>query len=204
MLKRRKNKLSFAKGYVQVYTGNGKGKTTAAIGLTIRALGAGKRVLFLQFMKAKSYSEHKILTTISPNLKLETLGKPFFVARKEDLDSATLAKWQDKCVIFEKGNPPREYVELIQNGITFAKEGAQSGEYDLIVLDEINVALYYELISLDNVLNLIKAKKPEVELVLTGRNCPQEIIQLADLVTEMREVKHYYSEGVEARVGIEN
>ena len=88
--------MSNSKGYVQVYTGNGKGKTTAAIGLAIRALGAGKRVLFLQFMKAKSYSEHKILPDLSPHLTLETLGKPFFVARKEDLDPETLKEWQDK------------------------------------------------------------------------------------------------------------
>jgi len=196
--------MSFVKGYVQVYTGNGKGKTTAAIGLAIRALGAGKKVLFLQFMKAKSYSEHKVLSDISPNFKLVTLGKPFFIARKEDLDSEALAKWQDKCVIFEKGNPPREYVELMQKGLQIAEAGLKSGEYDLIVLDEINVVLYYELINLADILNLIKTKREDVELVLTGRNCPEEIIELADLVTEMREIKHYYSEGVEARVGIEN
>jgi len=187
-----------------VYTGNGKGKTTAAIGLAVRALGAGKNVLFLQFMKAKSYSEHKILSDISPRLKLETLGKPFFVARREDLDEDTLTKWKDKCVIFEKGNPPQEYVELMQKGLKLAQDGARSGEYDLIILDEMNVALYYELVRLADVLDLIRNKKPEIEIVLTGRNCPQEIIEIADLVTEMREIKHYYSAGVEARVGIEN
>lgn len=196
--------MVWSKGYVQVYTGNGKGKTTAAIGLAIRALGAGKRVLFLQFMKAKSYSEHKILPNISPLLKLETLGKPFFVARKEDLNSADLAQWQDKCVIFEKGKPPREYVELMKKGIKMALDGVTKGDYDLVILDEINVALFYELVALQDVLELIEKKKPEVELVLTGRNCPQEIIEKADLVTEMREVKHYYSKGVQARTGIEN
>lgn len=196
--------MAAQKGYVQVYTGNGKGKTTAAIGLTIRALGAGKKVLFLQFMKAKSYSEHKILPGISPQLKLETLGKPFFIARKEDLDKEALAKWQDKCVIFEKGNPPLEYVQLLEKGVQMAEEGVKSGKYDLVILDEINVALYYELISLKDVIELINNKKPEVELVLTGRNCPKEIIDLADLVTEMREIKHYYTQGVEARIGIEN
>lgn len=196
--------MVFPKGYVQVYTGDGKGKTTAAIGLAIRSLGAGKNVLFLQFMKSKSYSEHKILTHISPHLKLITLGKPFFVARREDLDEASLAKWQDKCVIFEKGNPPQEYVDLMEKGLKIAEDGTKNGEYDLVILDEINVALFYELINLDAVLDLIKNKKPEVELVLTGRNCPQEIIEIADLITDMREVKHYYNRGVEARVGIEN
>ncbi|MFZ5945521.1 MAG: cob(I)yrinic acid a,c-diamide adenosyltransferase [Bacillota bacterium] len=192
------------KGYVQVYTGNGKGKTTAAIGLAIRALGAGKKVLFLQFMKAKSYSEHKILPSISPNLKLETLGKPFFVARKENLDSETLAQWEGKCVFFEPGNPPNEYVELMGKGIEMARESLANGGYDLVILDEVNVAVYFELIPLQQVLDLINNKQPQVELVLTGRNCPQEIIEKADLVTEMREIKHYYQKGVEARIGIEN
>ncbi|MGI6227485.1 MAG: cob(I)yrinic acid a,c-diamide adenosyltransferase [Peptococcales bacterium] len=196
--------MSLPEGFVQVYTGNGKGKTTAAIGLAIRALGAGKKVLFLQFMKAKSYSEHNILDKISPNLTLETLGKPFFIARKEDLAPEMLAKWQDKCVIFEKGNPPAEYVQLLEKGVKIAEEGVKSGLYDLVILDEINVALYYELISINRVLGLIENRKKHVELVLTGRNCPQEIIDVADLVTEMREIKHYYTKGVEARRGIEN
>jgi len=196
--------MSFKQGYVQVYTGNGKGKTTAAIGLAIRALGAGKKVLFLQFMKAKSYSEHKILPKISSNLTLETLGKPFFVARKQDLDPETLAQWEDKCVIFEPGNPPQDYVDLMKKGLLMAQEAIIKGEYDLIILDEINVTMYFELVSAKDVLELIANKRPEVEIVLTGRNCPQEIIEKADLVTEMKEIKHYYSQGVNARVGIEN
>ncbi|MDK2822934.1 MAG: cob(I)alamin adenosyltransferase [Clostridia bacterium] len=196
--------MSFEKGYVQVYTGNGKGKTTAAIGLAIRALGAGKRVLFLQFMKAKSYSEHKILPNISQNLTLETLGKPFFVARKEDLDPATLAKWQDKCVIFEPGNPPQEYIKLMKKGIVMAQKAVTNGEYDLVILDEINVAMFFELINIEDVVEIIENKAAHVELVLTGRNCPEKILDKANLVTEMREIKHYYQEGVEARMGIEN
>ncbi|KJS81038.1 MAG: cobinamide adenolsyltransferase [Peptococcaceae bacterium BICA1-8] len=196
--------MVFSRGYVQVYTGNGKGKTTAAIGLAVRALGAGKKVLFLQFMKAKAYSEHNILPTISPNLKLHTLGKPFFVARKEDLDPETLARWEGKCVFFEHGKPPQEYLDLMKQGLAMALDGVTSGEYDLVVLDEINVAVYFELIDVEDVVKLIKSKGPQVELVLTGRNCPQEIMDLANLVTEMREIKHYYTEGVEARIGIEN
>jgi len=197
-------RMTFERGYIQVYTGNGKGKTTAAIGLTVRALGAGKKVLFLQFMKAKSYSEHNILPKISPNLKLHTLGKPFFVARKEDLDSETLAKWEGKCVFFERGKPPLEYLNLMKQGLDIALDGVTSGEYDLVVLDEINVAVYFELINVNDLAKIIKSKSPQVELVLTGRNCPQEIMDLANLVTEMREIKHYYKEGVEARIGIEN
>ncbi|MFZ7101691.1 MAG: cob(I)yrinic acid a,c-diamide adenosyltransferase [Peptococcaceae bacterium] len=191
-------------GYVQVYTGNGKGKTTAAIGLAIRALGAGKKVLFLQFMKAKSYSEHNILPGISPNLHLETLGKPFFVARKADLDPETLAKWQDKCVFFEPGNPPGEYIALMEKGIKKAKEAVSGGEYDVVILDEINVAVYFELVAEEAVLEMINNKLPQVEIVLTGRNCPAKVLERADLVTEMREIKHYYQQGVEARIGIEN
>jgi len=197
--------MSFGKGYVQVYTGNGKGKTTAAIGLAIRALGAGKKVLFLQFMKSKTYNEHRILPNISTDLVLETLGKPFFVAHKEGLDPEILSKLQDECVFLEPGNPPDEYVQLIKNGFVKAKKDVANGKYDLVVLDEINVAMYFELIPVQDVLELIDNKSPGVELVLTGRNAPQEIIDKADLVTEMREVKHYYNTcGIEARAGIEN
>ncbi len=192
------------KGYVQVYTGDGKGKTTAAIGLTIRALGAGKKVFFLQFMKAKVYSEHKILPGISPNLTLETLGKPFFVVKEGSMPEEELAKWRDKVVIFPPGQPPREYVELMERGIKMAKEALTSGEYQLVVLDEINVALHFGLISWDQVKDLIDSKRDDVELVLTGRGATPELIEKADLVTEMKEIKHYYTKGVEARIGIEN
>ena len=192
------------KGYVQVYTGNGKGKTTAAIGLTIRALGAGKKVMFLQFMKSKVYSEHKILPGISPNLTLETVGKPFFVIKEGSMPEEEMAKWRRKAVIFPPGQPPQEYVKLIAKGIKRAREALTSGEYDLVVLDELNVALSFELVSWDQVSDLIDSKAANVELVLTGRGAPPELIEKADLVTEMREIKHYYMQGVEARKGIEN
>src|SRR5690554_7323075 len=106
------------KGYVQVYTGNGKGKTTAAIGLALRALGAGKRVLFLQFMKTKSYSEHKILPELSPDLHVETLGKPFFVIQEGAMSPEELAKWRKQAVIFPPGQPPAEYVDLVDRKST--------------------------------------------------------------------------------------
>ncbi len=195
--------MSF-KGYVQVYTGNGKGKTTAAIGLAIRALGAGKKVLFMQFMKAKSYSEHKILPEISPNLTLETLGKPFFVMKEGSMPEEELEKWKDKVVIFPPGQPPQEYVELVSNGINKAKEALTTGEYDLVILDELNVALHFDLVKWEQVKDLIDSKREDVELVMTGRGATEELIESADLVTEMREVKHYYTKGVMARIGIEN
>lgn len=101
------------KAYVQVYTGEGKGKTTAAIGLAIRAIGAGKKVLFLQFMKSKVYSEHTILPTLQ-NLTLETVGKPFFIIKEGMKSKDELAKWGDEVVVFESGNPPKDYVALIE------------------------------------------------------------------------------------------
>lgn len=192
------------KGYVQVYTGDGKGKTTAAIGLAIRALGAGKKVFFLQFMKAKVYSEHKILPGLSPNLTLETLGKPFFVVKEGSMPEEELAKWRDKVVIFPPGQPPQEYVELMAKGLEMAKEALTGGEYQLVVLDELNVALHFGLVSWVQVEDLINSKRDDVELVLTGRGATPELIEKADLVTEMREIKHYYTKGVEARIGIEN
>lgn len=193
------------KGKIQVYTGDGKGKTTAAIGLSIRALGAKKKVLFLQFMKSKEYSEHNILESISEDFKLKTLGKPFFIARKEDMKSEEYEKWKDDCVFFEKGNPPAEYIEMINVGLKELYLDLKSDKYDLIVLDEVNVALYFELINKDELIQNILERNPSIEVVLTGRQALPEIIQIADLVTEMVEIKHYYKEqNLEARKGIEN
>ena len=131
------------KAYVQVYTGEGKGKTTAAIGLAIRAIGAGKKVLFLQFMKSKVYSEHTILPTLT-NLTLETVGKPFFIIKEGMKSKDELAKWGDEVVVFESGNPPKDYVALIEKGYERALAAISSGEYDLVVLDEYNMALFFE------------------------------------------------------------
>ena len=179
------------KAYVQVYTGEGKGKTTAAIGLAIRAIGAGKKVLFLQFMKSKVYSEHTILPTLT-NLTLETVGKPFFIIKEGMKSKDELAKWGDEVVVFESGNPPKDYVALIEKGYERALAAISSGEYDLVVL------------TWDKTKALLDARHPETELVFTGRGAPQELIDEADLVTEMKEIKHYYLQGVMARKGIEN
>lgn len=192
------------KGYVQVYTGNGKGKTTAAIGLALRAVGAGKKVLFLQFMKTKSYSEHKILLQLSPNLTVEALGKPFFVVKEGTVPEEELEKWRQQAVIFPPGQPPREYVELMKKGLEMARAAVSSGQYQVVILDELVVALHFGLVQWEDVCALIDGKAPGVELVLTGRGAPPELIERADLVTEMREVKHYYAKGVEARRGIEH
>ncbi|HOB34377.1 MAG: cob(I)yrinic acid a,c-diamide adenosyltransferase [Firmicutes bacterium] len=192
------------KGYVQVYTGNGKGKTTAAIGLALRAVGAGKKVLFLQFMKTKSYSEHKILLQLSPNLTVEALGKPFFVVKEGTVPEEELEKWRQQAVIFPPGQPPREYVELMKKGLEMARAAVSSGQYQVVILDELVVALHFGLVQWEDVCALIDGKAPGVELVLTGRGAPPELIEKADLVTEMREVKHYYARGVDARRGIEH
>jgi len=191
-------------GMVQVYTGNGKGKTTAAIGLAIRALGAGKKVLFLQFMKAKVYSEHNILPDLSPNLTLKTIGKPFFVVKEGSMPPEEAAKWKDKAVFFSPGQPPSEYLEIIAGGMAEAREAVTSGKYDLVVLDELNCALHFGLVSWQEVKSLLESRAENVEIVLTGRGATPELIETADLVTEMKEIKHYYSKGLEARKGIEN
>lgn len=191
------------KAYVQVYTGNGKGKTTAAIGLAIRAIGAGKKVLFLQFMKSKVYSEHAILPKLD-NITLETVGKPFFIIKKGMKSPEELARWGDEVVVFESGNPPADYVAMVRKGYERALDAIQSGEFDIVILDEYNMALFYELISWEDTDFLLKSRHPEVEVVFTGRGAPQKLIDQADLVTDMQEVKHYYQEGVNARLGIEN
>lgn len=191
------------KSYIQVYTGNGKGKTTAAIGLAIRALGAGKKVLFLQFMKSKVYSEHNILPKLE-NLDLITIGKPFFIATEGSLSDEEKKRFGDEVVIFPKGQPPENYRALIKEGFEIALEGASSGKYDIVVLDEINVALYFELLSFDSVRTLLKEKSPHTEIIFTGRGAPEELLEIADLVTNMEEVKHYYQQGVQARKGIES
>ena len=193
-----------SKGYLQVYTGAGKGKTTAAIGLAVRALGAGKKVLMIQFMKSPSYSEHKILAAISPNFRIEAVGKPFFIADEGSIPAEDLAKLKDHVVIFPPGQPPAEYIEMAARGLQMAKEAVSGGAYDLVILDELNVALHFSLVSWPDVEALIDAKAEHTELLITGRNAPEALIARADLVTEMREIKHYYAQGVMARKGIEN
>ena len=169
------------KGYIHVYTGNGKGKTTAAIGLAIRAIGANLNVFFGQFIKTKQYSEHNILEKYLPNITVETFGRGCFIyGTPEDID-----------------------IQLANKGLKRIEEIMTMNKYDLIVLDEINVAVYYKLIDKNILLNLLQKKPTNVELILTGRYASKEIIEIADLVTEMTEIKHYYSNGVLAREGIE-
>jgi cob(I)alamin adenosyltransferase len=170
------------KGLVQVYTGNGKGKTTAAFGLALRAIGRGLRVCIIQFIKGGfDYGELYVIDRL-PGLKLKAYGRGKFVDEK---------------------NPDKMDMDLAEEALRTAEEALEDNECDIIILDEVNVALNLKLIKIENVLNLIKMKPAKVELVLTGRNAPSEIVQAADLVTEMVEVKHPYSKGFHARKGIE-
>ncbi len=189
---------------LQVYTGNGKGKTTAAVGLAIRALGAGMRVYMMQFMKSLAYSEQKILQDFYPRLVLETSGKPFFIAKEGMLTEEEREAWGDDVVIFPEGNPPREYVDCLTAGFSAARQKILSGQFPLAVLDELNVALFFGLIEREKVERLLSDIPDSVELVITGRGAPAWLLERADLVTDMREIKHYYSKGIEARAGIEN
>jgi cob(I)alamin adenosyltransferase len=168
-------------GYIQVYTGNGKGKTTASLGLALRAVCAGKKVFIGQFIKGMEYSELKAVDWL-PNLTIEQFGRDCFIRNK----------------------PTEEDLIIAANGLTRSRQVLLSGEFDLVILDEINIALYFKLFSEESVLQLMNEKPQHVELVMTGRYAPEPIIQRADLVTEMREVKHYYQQGVQARKGIEN
>ena len=189
---------------LQIYTGDGKGKTTAALGLALRALGAGKSVYVMQFMKSRVYSEHNILPQFAPRLTLETTGKPFFVAEEGMLSEEQRTSLGD-VVVFGKGAPPKDYVALVETGLANAVERGKT--FDVVILDELNVALRFGLLNDElakEQLRRLQENNPAAEIICTGRGAPQWLIDAADLVTEMREVKHYYAKGIAARLGIEN
>jgi cob(I)alamin adenosyltransferase len=169
------------KGLIQVYTGDGKGKTTAALGLALRAAGRNMKVLIVQFMKKWDYGELHSVELI-PNITLKTFGTKDFVY---------------------KGKAKKIDYEEAEKAFSFGVEGMQSGDYDIVIFDELNMALYYELLDLKEVVQKLKGESNNVEVVITGRRAPQEIIEIADLVTEMKEIKHPYQKGIEARRGIE-
>lgn len=169
------------KGKIHVYTGDGKGKTTAALGLSIRAAGAGLRVFIAQFIKADEYSEIKALKRFSDLITVEQFGLGGFIG----------------------GNPSSGDIEAAQKGIERVKDIISSGKYDVVVLDEANIAVKYTLFSEQDLLDIMDAKPKDLELVITGRGASPRIIEKADLVTEMKAVKHYFQKGVEARSGIE-
>ncbi|MCG2714072.1 MAG: cob(I)yrinic acid a,c-diamide adenosyltransferase [Candidatus Omnitrophica bacterium] len=165
---------------IQVYTGNGKGKTTAALGLALRASGAGLKVYIAQFAKGRSCSEHKALKKLK-NIKLEQFG------------SGSLVRYK----------PQQVDIQLACQGLKKIEKIIASKKYRVIILDEINIALKLRLVSLKDVLGMIKRTPANIELVLTGRYAPVQIIKIADLVSEINEIKHYYVRGIKARKGIE-
>ena len=173
-----------AKGLVQVYTGNGKGKTTASLGLVFRALGHGLRIYMMQFMKGQTvYGELESAKQFVDQLTIEQVGMPGFI---------------------KEGKQTEVDRNMAQEALERAKEIVASGDYDLVVLDELNCAVDFDLLELESVKGMIRAKPEHTELVITGRNAHPDIVELADLVTEMREIKHYFNNGQEARVGIES
>lgn len=169
------------KGLIQVYFGDGKGKTTAALGLALRAAGRDKRVLIIQFMKKWDYGELHSLKRL-PLITIKTYGTKEFVKKGE----AREIDYQEAVKAFNTG-----------------VEGARSGQYDMIVFDEMNVALDFNLLKIDEVMEFLNQKPENLEIVITGRNAPVEIIEKADLVTEMKEIKHPFRSGIQARIGIE-
>jgi len=175
-------------GLIHVYTGDGKGKTTAALGLALRAAGHGMRTYFCQFMKGQDYGELRAAAMLAEHLTVAQFGQPTFIHISEDGQHST-ATAEDIC--------------LAQEGLAAARHAVLGGEYDIVVLDEINVALHFKLLTMQDVLRLLDDKPPQVELVLTGRRVPLEILARADYVTEMREVEHPYRRGIQARPGIE-
>ena len=168
------------RGLVQVYTGDGKGKTTAAIGLALRAAGAGLKVYICQFIKGTEYSENRALKKIK-NIRVEQCGRGCFI----------------------KGKPGKKDVKAAERGLAKARACVLSGKYDVVILDEANVALKFGLVGVDDIMDMVKTKPAHVEIVLTGRCCPPKLLEAADLVTEMREIKHPYRKGIKARKGME-
>ena len=172
-----------SRGLIQVYTGDGKGKTTCALGLALRAVGQGFKVYMVQFMKGRETGEAKAaVDRLAPDMTLRYFGRPGLVNLRA---------------------PDPEDLARVQEAWDLAREVIGAGEHDLVILDEINLALTFNLLPSAEVFQVLRDRPPWVEVVLTGRQAPPELVELADLVTEMRPLKHYYEAGVKARRGIE-
>lgn len=173
------------KGLVIVYTGDGKGKTTAALGMALRAAGHGKKILMVQFIKNfQNYGELKFVKKYKCGIQIKSLGKGYVRIKGDKY-------------------PFEEHVKAAKQALEFAKERILARKYDIVILDEINIALDKKLITTNEVIKLIQQKPPSLHLILTGRNAPKKLIQLADLVSEVKEVKHPYKKGILAQKGIE-
>ncbi|HNT41774.1 MAG TPA: cob(I)yrinic acid a,c-diamide adenosyltransferase [Tenuifilaceae bacterium] len=174
------NQSNQQNGYIHLYTGNGKGKTTAAIGLAVRAAGANKTIFIGQFVKGMHYAELVSLQRI-PQIKVKQFGLDCFIVN----------------------NPTQKDVDAARAGFDEISGIMLNNSYNMVILDEICIAIYYRLIGVNEVIDVLGKKPREMEVILTGRYAPQELIDIADLVTEMKEIKHYYNQGIEARKGIE-
>lgn len=170
------------RGLVIVITGNGKGKTTAAFGQALRAVGQGLKVFIVQFMKGRDYGEFVAAEKYLPRLTIHRSGLDSFVMR---------------------GKPASVDIELARQGFELAQKAVASGKYNMVILDEINVAVDFNLVPLEDLISLIKNKPPALDLILTGRYAAKEIIGRADTVSEVKEIKHHYAAGIKDRAGIE-
>jgi len=178
-----KNNERLTQGLIQIYTGNAKGKSTAAFGLAVRAAGHGFKVVVIQFMKTGSYyGEVPGLKRLAPEVELYSYGKDGFIGRR---------------------GVTEEDIALARQALAHAEKALLNPETDILILDEINNALYFGLITVEDVLKLLDQKPQHVEVVMTGRNAPPELIERAHLVTEMKEIKHPYKQGISSRKGIE-
>jgi cob(I)alamin adenosyltransferase len=169
------------KGYVHVYTGDGKGKTTASLGLALRAVGAGLKVFIGQFVKGMKYAELESLGRFKGEIEIRQYGRDCFIQK----------------------DPEEEDIRVAREGLNEIKAVLASGDYQLVILDEANIATFYRLFTVDELLQAVSDRDPSVEVVITGRKADPAVLEMADLVTEMKEIKHYYTQGVEARDGIE-
>ena len=173
------------KGLVIVYTGGGKGKTSAALGLVLRAVGYNHKVCMVQFVKGSwHYGELDSAKRLAPEFEMITAGKGF-------------------VGILDDKSPREEHVKAANDTLMISREKIMSGKYNVVILDEINYAIQLELLKLDDVIDLIKSKPAELDLVLTGNHATKEVIELADLVTEMKEIKHPFKSGLKAKKGID-
>jgi cob(I)alamin adenosyltransferase len=173
------------KGLVIVYTGGGKGKTSAALGLVLRAVGYNHKVCMIQFVKGSwHYGELDSAKRLAPEFELITAGKGF-------------------VGILDDKSPREEHVKAANDTLAISKEKIMSGKFNVVILDEINYAVQLELLKIDDVIDLIKSKPSELDLVLTGNHAAKEVIEIADLVTEMKEIKHPFKSGIKAKKGID-
>ena len=176
--------MSLEKGYIHIYTGNGKGKTTAALGQALRSAGSGLTTFIVMFMKDFLYGEIKSIKSLSNCIRLEQYGNDAFVFRKKQPDDKDIA--------------------AAQQALKQARKAMLSAKYDIVIMDEVCVAIHFGLLKTNELISFLAEKPDPVEVILTGRYCPPELIEKADLATEMQEVKHYYQKGVAARKGIES